>query len=672
MSLGTILDKTNLAKLYALKNKHVEKIILETISLCQPAKATILTDSKKDIDYIRQLALTNYEESLLDTPGHTIHFDGFFDQGRDKEKTKVLITKDEHLSPVINTGERKECLSEIFSLLKGIMMGKEMFVAFYCLGPVNSRFSIPALQITDSAYVVHSENMLYRQGYQEFKSLKGSKEFFHFIHSAGKLTGNDRVKPKISSLKTDLNAKMTECKKSRYLAEEKYNLLGGVVSEKIDIEDLPLSPVSKNHDLKRIYIDLAQNRVFSVNTQYAGNSVGLKKLALRLAIYKANRQDWLSEHMLLMGAKPPTGKKRTTYFAGAFPSGCGKTSTAMIAGQTIVGDDIIYLRKDNQGFPKAVNVESGIFGIIENINPADDPLIYKVITTPKEVIFSNVLVKDGKPYWLGMGKDLPNEGINFSGKWSLGKKDQEGKEILSAHKNARYTVKIEELPNANSHLHDPKGVTLSGIIYGGRDYETSPPVLEAFDWNHGVFMGATIESATTATIVGKVGERVHNPMSNIDFLVVPLNKYLSNHLRFGRSLKVIPKVFTTNFFLKKDGKFLNEKVDKKVWLSWMEGRVHDEYEAITTPIGLIPTYNDLKYLFHLIFHKTYTKKDYEDQFSLRLDKLLEKLSRMEKALKSEKVPSVLLQILRKQKRGLVFLQKKYKSDLISPFSFHSD
>ena len=206
---------------------------------------------------------------------------------------------------------------------------------------------------------------------------------------------------------------------------------------------------------RRIYIDFIDKKVYSVNNQYAGNSLGLKKLALRLAIYKANHNNWLAEHMLIMGVRPE-GKKRVTYFTGAYPSACGKTSTAMIPGQTIIGDDIAYIKKDEKGNSRAVNIEAGIFGIIKDVNPTDDPIIYKALTTPREVIFSNVLIHNGKPYWQGMGiEEVPKEGINHSGKWWKNKTDAEGKAIPLSHSNARYTMRISKLDNADPKFNDP-------------------------------------------------------------------------------------------------------------------------------------------------------------------------------------------------------------------------
>jgi len=619
MAIGSnIMDEKSRKKLDVLKNPHVVKIIENYIELCKPAKVIVLDDSKEDLQYIRELSLKNGEEKKLKIKGHTIHFDGINDQGRDLVNTRVLLPEGARMSKVIETTEKDKGLKEVFGLLDGIMEGKEMLVKFYCLGPENSKFSIPALQLTDSAYVIHGTDILYRQGYQEFMRLKGSKNFFHFIHSAGEL-------------------------------DERKN--------------------TKNIDKRRIYMDLEDERVFTINNQYSGNSVGLKKLALRLAISKANKEDWLCEHMFVMGVHPE-GKKRVTYFTGAYPSACGKTSTAMVPGQTIIGDDIAYIRPGDDGVARAVNVEQGIFGIIEDVNPIDDALIYKTITTPRELIFSNILIKDGVPYWLGMGKELPDNGENFSGDWHKGKKDSAGKDILAAHKNARYTIRIKELENADENADNPEGVPIRGFLYGGRDSDTSVPVLQSLSWAHGVFLGAAIESETTATAIGATGARKHNPMSNIEFLVVPLSVYINNHLSFGDNLDEPPLIFATNYFLKKEGKFLNEKVDKKVWLMWMDGRVHNEYDAIETPIGFIPKYDDLKALFRQIFRKEYTKEQYIEQFSIRMKHLLDKLDRIEAIFRQEDdIPKVFYDHLNQQRERLNEAKEKYKKDVVGPFDF---
>jgi len=599
-----LMDEESFAKLEALGNPYVSTLIEKCAKICRPSSIRILSDSHADAQYVREKALHG-EESDLTMDGHTVHFDGMHDQGRDKEKTKIFVRPGQKLDS-LNTIDRAEGLREIHELMEGSMEGREMLVQFYCLGPPG-RFALPAFQMTDSAYVIHSENILYRNGYEQFKT--AGDKFFHFLHSSGELEDN----------------------------------------------------VSKNPDKKRIYIDLEKNRVFSVNTQYAGNSVGLKKLALRLAINKANSEGWLAEHMFLMGV---LNKGRKTYFCGAFPSACGKTSTAMVPGNTIVGDDIAYLRKDS-GRIKAVNIEQGIFGIIQDVNPVDDPLIHQTLTTQRELIFSNVLVHNGRPHWLGMGEQIPDAGINYSGYWTNGK-TVDGNEVLPAHKNARYTMRIEELENADENMHNPEGVPVEAIIYGGRDSDTSPPVLQSFDWRHGVFLGASLESETTAATTGAAGVRKIDPMAIHDFLVVPLGKYLANHLRFGDDDS--PIIFTTNYFLK-DGSYLNDKVDKKVWLLWMESRVHGEYETIKTPIGFIPKYEDLKDLFMSVLDKHYSKEDYEKQFSLRVSKLLQRLERVDLFYLAEDVPEEISLQIDAQRTRLINVRREFKKDVISPFEF---
>lgn len=608
-----------LERLEALENPYVMEIVERFVDLCEPSRVLVVTDDPEEIAYIRRMAIEKGEEIRLRLEGHTVHFDGYYDQGRDRASTAVLMPGGRKLSYGINTVDRDEGLREVLGLLKGSMRGKDLIVRFFCLGPTNSRFSIGALQLTDSYYVAHSEELLYRSGYEQFKRLKGSKDFFTFIHSAGELDERG---------------------------------------------------CSKNTDKRRIYIDLQEGRVYSVNTQYAGNTVGLKKLALRLAIYKANREDWLAEHMLIMGVRPE-GKDRVTYFTGAYPSYCGKTSTAMIPGQTIVGDDLAYLRTDEEGRARAVNVESGIFGVIADVNPIDDPLIYRALTTPRELIFSNVLVADGVPYWLGMGRDdIPKRGINHSGEWWMGKRDAEGQLIPFAHPNARYTMRLKELDNVDPMLDDPEGVVVRGILYGGRDSDTNVPILEAFDWEHGVYLGATIESETTAATLDKVGVKAFNPMSNLDFMVIPLGTYITNHIKFGRRLKLCPKVYATNYFLKHEGRYTNEKVDKKVWLLWAEGRIHEEYEAIKTPVGYLPIYEDLRALFKQIFQRDYPEADYTIQFSLRVDKLIEKCARVEAIYKNEEgMPMEFWEVHSRIKEGLQTLREETGKTTVPPSYF---
>src|SRR3972149_1264050 len=358
------LSQLDYEKLCAITNQKVHEFIAKNSDLCNPERIFICSDSAKDIAYVRHQAITAGEEkAVLTLPGHTVHFDGIYDQGRDRQATKYLVPRGISFSKALNQIDRQEGLVEVKGLLRDSMKGRTMIVRFISLGPPNSIFTILGLQCTDSWYVAHSEDLLYRPGYEVFRQSEPTREFLRVLHSAGKLNEN---------------------------------------------------MASAEHEKKRIYIDYMDNTIYSVNTQYAGNSVGFKKLAFRLAIRKANYEGWLAEHMMIMGVNGPDGRK--SYFSGAFPSACGKTSTAMLPGETILGDDIAYIR-DIGSVARAVNVESGIFGIIQDVNPIDDSSIYKVLTSPGEIIFSHVLVKDGQPYWFGMGSEIPKDGGNFSGEW---------------------------------------------------------------------------------------------------------------------------------------------------------------------------------------------------------------------------------------------------------------
>ncbi|MHC4394014.1 MAG: phosphoenolpyruvate carboxykinase (GTP) [Planctomycetota bacterium] len=610
------LTAENYSKLTALDNPGMHEFVADTIQLTSPAAVFVCTDSPADTAYIRELAIKNGEESPLAIAGHTWHFDGYNDQARDKAQTKYLLPPGSQLGASLNSIDKSAGVEEVRSFLKDSMVGRQMLIRFFCLGPIDSVFSIPCVQVTDSPYVAHNESILYRPGYEQFKRSGQSPDFFRFIHSEGEL--------------------------------ENY--------------------VSKNIDKRRIYIDLDKNIVYSVNTQYGGNTIGLKKLSLRLAIQRASREGWLAEHMFVMGAHGPGG--RVTYFTGAFPSACGKTSTSMIPGQTIVGDDIAYLRKKD-GKMHCVNVEKGIFGIIRDVNSENDPVIYEALTNPGEVIFSNVLIDDNlKPHWLGMGSELPTEGINHSGKWHAGKTDAKGNEITASHKNARYCLNISELINKDPLMDDPDGVPVGGVIYGGRDSDTWSPIEQAFNWTEGIIAkGASIESETTAATLGKEGVRTFNLMSNLDFLSIPLGRYIQNNLDFADGVDNPPLVFSVNYFLKgKDGEYLNGMLDKKAWILWAELRVNGDVDAIETPTGLIPKYEDLAKLFKEHLNKEYSQADYVQQFTIRVPENLAKIDRVAQIYK-EKVsdtPQVVFETFAAHRKRLKAAQDKH-GDYISPF-----
>ncbi|MHC4913362.1 MAG: phosphoenolpyruvate carboxykinase (GTP) [Planctomycetota bacterium] len=603
-------------RLIALNNPRMHDFVADAIQLCDPASVFVCTDSPHDIAYFRQMAVDAGEEKHLNIKGHTCHFDGYNDQARDKARTKYLLPPGSELGESLNSIEKTKGVEEVRSFFKDIMTGRQMLICFWCLGPADSEFTIPCIQITDSPYVAHSESILYRPGYEQFKKIGSSPVFFRFIHSEGELE----------------------------------------------------NAVSKNIEKRRVYIDLEENQVYSINTQYGGNTIGLKKLSLRLAIQKASPEGWLAEHMFLMGVHGPAG--RVTYFAGAFPSACGKTSTSMLPGQTIVGDDIAYLRK-KQGQMRCVNVEKGIFGNIRDVNAEDDPIIYQALTNPCEVIFSNVLVdSNNKPHWLGMGSELPTEGTNHSGQWQKGRIDVKGNEITPSHKNARYCLNIPDLDNCDPLLDDPEGAPLGGIVYGGRDSDTWGPVEQAFNWAEGIIIkGAALESETTAATLGKEGVRTFNLMSNLDFLSIPLGRYIQNNLDFAKGVDKPPLIFSVNYFLKdKDGNYLNGMADKKVWVLWAELRANGDVDAIKTPTGLIPKYEDLAQLFNDHLNAEYIQADSVQQFTIRMPENLAKLDRVEKIYRDKvpDTPQILYDTFDDVRKRLKSTQEKH-GDYISPF-----
>ncbi|WP_338602618.1 phosphoenolpyruvate carboxykinase (GTP) [Sulfolobus tengchongensis] len=591
--LNRTVQKDMARKLESLNNSYLMEFLDNIIALCEPDSVYVLTGSEQDKEYVRKKALEAGEEIKLKMPGHTIHFDHPLDQARAREDTFILSNTK---IPYVNTKPREEGLREVLSLLKGVMKGREMYVGFYSLGPRNSPFQLLALQITDSPYVIHSENILYRNAFEDFA---GNKPFLKFVHSKGEL----------------------------------------------DIKK------------RRIMIDLEDNTVYSVNTTYAGNSVGLKKLALRLTVTKAVKEGWLSEHMAIIGFD---GENGTHYFTASFPSGSGKTSTSMIG--KLISDDLAFIREFD-GLAKAVNPEVGVFGIIQGINAKDDPIIWEVLHKPGEVIFSNVLMtSDGDVYWEGSDLPKPEKGYNYEGQWTK----ESGKP--ASHPNARFTVPLTSFRNLDGNWNNPEGVIIEGIIYGVRDYNTLIPVTEAFSWSHGVVtIGASMESARTSAVIGKADELEFNPMAILDFMPVSLSVYLRNYMEFGKKLKKTPKIFGFNYFLKDGNRFLNSKEDKRVWVSWAVKRVEERVNALYTPIGLIPYYEDLQILFRKVLGKEYSKEDYEKQFTIKLKKYLEKTERiMGIYLKFNDIPEEVINELEMQRRRIMEYINKY-GDSVSPF-----
>jgi phosphoenolpyruvate carboxykinase (GTP) len=264
----------------------------------------------------------------------------------------------------------------------------------------------------------------------------------------------------------------------------------------------------------------------------------------------------------------------------------------------------------------------------------------------------------------------PSQGVNFSGHWVKGKKDDQGNPVPLAHKNARYAVALRALSNCDPELDNPQGVPLDGIVYGGRDAHAYFPVQQSYDWDHGIIAyGAALETETTFATVGEEGVPEINVMSIQDFVSIPLGKYIQNNLDFGRSLRRTPLVFGVNYFLRDEaGKFVNAVRDKAVWVKWMELRVHGDTGAIPTATGQIPHYEDLKRLFRQVLDKDYTEEDYSEQFTLRVVENLAKIDRVRKYYQDGVAhpPTKLFEVLESQRRRLAEARKTF-GDYASPF-----
>lgn len=608
------MDKEHLGRILYITHIDVLIRIANAIVLCNPRSVFVNTGSPEDKQFIRKLALDKKEESPLAMAGHTIHFDLAKEQGRIVDRTFYIANPEDEVSSLANRMDRPTALEQVKSNLTDIMKDKIMVIGFYMRGPVGSPVSNPALEITSSAYVSHSAELLYRNAYAAFdKEVRTLGHFFTNIHSEG------------------LNR----------------------------TEDLPDA---------RVFMDRKYRTTYAWKCTYAGNTLLLKKGNHRFAVDKAvyeNRGNELSEHMFITGIHGPGG--RITWFAGAAPSGCGKTTTAM-AGHVFIGDDLAQMWIAEDGSIRSVNPECGIFGIVEDVNQEGDPLLMKVLRAPgHEVIWSNVLIDEHqKPHWVGNQEQPPKKGFNFQGEWFEGKTDENGKPVPLSHPNSRCTLSSTSLENYSKEAENPKGVITRVFTYSGRDADTMPPVWVAKNPEAGVVIGACIVSAATATEVGASGIK-RAPWANGQFIPGALADYMDAQFKFFGNSRINPQykpvMAGLNYFLTDQArggsspKLLGEKRDVKVWLSWLERYAHDEIGYLSTPIGNLPKYEDLKSLFKEIIDKDYPKELYVKQFSLYLDHIIKRIELQETAYAKEKrLPATLPGILMAQKNELVALR----------------
>jgi phosphoenolpyruvate carboxykinase (GTP) len=613
------MDREHLGRILKISHPEVLKRIANSIVICNPKAVFVNTGSPADKQFIRTLALEKKEEAPLAMEGHTIHFDLAKEQGRIIDRTYYIANPEDEVSSLANRMNRPTALEQVRSNMTDIMKDMTMIIGFYMRGPVGSPASNPALEITSSAYVAHSAELLYRNAYAAFdKEVTNLGHFFTNVHSEG------------------LNR----------------------------TEDLPDA---------RVFMDRKFRTTYAWKCTYAGNTLLLKKGNHRFAVDKAvydNPGNELSEHMFITGIHGPKG--RITWFAGAAPSGCGKTTTAM-AGNVFIGDDLAQMWIAEDGSIRSINPECGIFGIVEDVNQEGDPLLIKVLRKPgHEVIWSNVLIDENRvPHWVGNNETPPKKGINFQGEWVEGKTDENGKPIPLSHPNSRCTLSSTSLENYSREAENPEGVITRVFTYSGRDADTMPPVWVAPTSDAGVVIGACIVSAATATEVGATGVK-RAPWANAPFIPGALADYMDVQFKFFGNSKIKPEyrpvMAGLNYFLTDQArggsspKLLGEKRDVKVWLSWLERYAYAEIKYLSTPIGNLPTYEDLKALFKDIINKDYSKDLYIKQFSLYLDNIIKRIELQEAAYAKEKgLPPKLPEILAVQKEGLLALKKAHGS-----------
>ncbi|MEE0868074.1 MAG: phosphoenolpyruvate carboxykinase (GTP) [Clostridia bacterium] len=527
------------------ENKTVLTWLDEMVKLTQPDEVIWIDGSEKQLDELRAEAVATGEMIKLNEeklPGCYYHRTAENDVARVEDRTFICTPTKEEAGPINNWMDPKEMYAKLEKLYDGSMKGRTMYVIPYSMGPVGSPFSKIGIELTDSIYVVLNMAIMTRIGQPVLDQLGNDGDFIKCLHA-----------------KKDVNP------------DERY------------IVHFP-----------------QDNTIWSINSAYGGNVLlGKKCFALRIASYLGKQEGWMAEHMLILGLENPKGEVK--YICAAFPSACGKTNLAMLIppeylkkkGYKVwtVGDDISWIRKGPDGRLYAINPEAGFFGVAPGTSEKTN--FNALAATKKNTIFTNVAINedDMTVWWEGLDKNPPEHAIEWTGKRVNGKEyTAEGKKL--AHPNSRFTAPAVNCPCISKEFENPQGVPISAIVFGGRRAKTAPLVYQARDWNHGVFIGATMASETTAAATGAVGVVRRDPMAMKPFVGYNMADYWGHWIDMGKELDEdkAPKIFHVNWFRQdEDGNFIWPGFgDNMRVLLWILDRCAGTADAVESPIGYLP------------------------------------------------------------------------------------
>ena len=513
----------------------LETWVEEAARLTKPDRVSFCDGSEAEYHRMIEKLLADgdtYQLNEKSYPNCHLHRSSVNDVARTEHLTFICAPNKEDVGPTNNWMDPGAAKHKLGALFDGAMRGRTMYVVPYIMGPTHSPISKLGVEITDSPYVVASMRIMTRMGSVAMQRLGSSSDFVPGLHSLGDLDPTRRY--------------------IVHFPEEKL--------------------------------------IWSVGSGYGGNALlGKKCFALRIASFMAREQGWMAEHMLILGLEAPGGK--VTYMGAAFPSACGKTNLAMMVSALetqgyrvwTVGDDISWMKIGDDGYLHAINPEAGFFGVAPGTGMLTNPNVMGALH--KNTLFTNVaMTADREPWWEGIGGPPPAGLINWKGeRWDSSKGP-------AAHPNSRYTVPARQSPSISPKWEAPEGVPISAFIFGGRRARVAPLVYESFDWQHGVFVGATMASETTAAATGDVGITRRDPMAMLPFCGYNMADYFRHWLEMGKRIPKPPKIFHVNWFRKgADGKFLWPGYGENVRiLKWILERVEGHGAAEETPIGYVP------------------------------------------------------------------------------------